>query len=117
MVLLAKICTPKSDRGMHKRNEILGIRIPYLVCILRVGLRQVAGLLRLLHPSIEGTHSSQSGGPPSLLPRHASWISIVDVRARLPLVVDGAFHDLDGGEVEVHSKMLTIPDVGSKCPL
>jgi hypothetical protein len=33
MVLLADVRTLKSDKGMHKRKEILGIRIPYLFCI------------------------------------------------------------------------------------
>jgi hypothetical protein len=48
MVLLAKVHTLKSDKGMHKRNETLGIRIPYLVCVLRVELCSIAGLLGLL---------------------------------------------------------------------
>jgi hypothetical protein len=49
MVLLAKVHTLKSDKGMHKRKEMLGIRIPYLVCVPRMELRRIAGLLGLLH--------------------------------------------------------------------
>jgi hypothetical protein len=36
----------KSNKGMHKkRKKMLGIEIPYLVCLLRVELHRVAGLL------------------------------------------------------------------------
>jgi hypothetical protein len=49
MVLLAKVHTLKNDKGMHKRKEMLGIRIPYLVCVPRMELRRIAGLLGLLH--------------------------------------------------------------------
>jgi hypothetical protein len=48
-----------------------------------------------------------------LLPCHASWVDIVDVWARSPLIVNGALHGLDGKEVEVTSMTCTIPDVGS----
>jgi hypothetical protein len=49
MVLLAEVCTLKSDKGMHKRKEMLGIRIPYLVCIPRMESCRIADLLGLLH--------------------------------------------------------------------
>jgi hypothetical protein len=57
--------------------------------------------------------SSRSGGSSSLLPCHASWVDIVDVWARSPLIVIGALHGLDGKEVKVTSMTCTIPDVGS----
>jgi hypothetical protein len=44
VVLLAKVCTLKSDKGMDKRKEMLGIRIPDLVCIPCVGSRHIASL-------------------------------------------------------------------------
>jgi hypothetical protein len=49
MVLLAEMRTLKSNKGKHKRKEVLGIIMPYLICIPRVTLRHVAGLLGLLH--------------------------------------------------------------------
>jgi hypothetical protein len=48
VVLLAEVRTLKSDKGLHKRKEMLGIRIPYLVCVPRESCR-IAGLLGLLH--------------------------------------------------------------------
>jgi hypothetical protein len=33
MVLLAKVRTLENDKGMHKTKEMLGVRIPYLVCV------------------------------------------------------------------------------------
>jgi hypothetical protein len=41
--------TLKNDKGMHKRNEMLGIRIPYLVCVPHVESHHITGLLGLLH--------------------------------------------------------------------
>jgi hypothetical protein len=46
------------------------------------------------------------------MPCYTSWINVIGVWARLPLVVEGVLHDLDGREVEAHSTPLTIPDVG-----
>jgi hypothetical protein len=48
VVLLVRMCTLKSDKGMHKIKQILEIRIPYRVCIPYVELRRVTGLLGLL---------------------------------------------------------------------
>jgi hypothetical protein len=117
VVLLADVRTLKSDKGMHKRKEMLGIRIPYLVCVPHMMSHRTAGLLVLLHRFTEATHSSRSGGSPSLLPWHASWVDVVDVWARSPLTVNGALHDLNHEEVEARSMPLTIPDVGSEWPL
>jgi hypothetical protein len=36
VVLLAEVRTLKGDKGMHNKKEMLGIRIPYLVCIPHV---------------------------------------------------------------------------------
>jgi hypothetical protein len=48
VVLLVEVRTLKSDKGMHKRKEMLGIIIPYLVCVPYVESRCIAGLLGLL---------------------------------------------------------------------
>jgi hypothetical protein len=48
VVLLAKVHTLKKDKGMHERKKMLGIRIPYLICIPRVESRHVVDLLGLL---------------------------------------------------------------------
>jgi hypothetical protein len=45
---LAKMCTFRSDKGMHEKKT-LGIRVPYLICIPRMELSRVVGLLGLLH--------------------------------------------------------------------
>jgi hypothetical protein len=111
MVLLAEVHTLKSDKGMHKRKEMLGIRIPYLVCIPRVESCRIAGLLGLLHRRTVATDSTQSGGPPSLLPCHASWVDVVDVLARSPLAVDGVVLGPDG-EVEAHQACHNYPRRG-----
>jgi hypothetical protein len=66
---------------------------------------------------METTHSFQShgcDGPPSLLPRHASWIDVVDVRARSPFVMSGALHSSDGEKAEAPSTPCIIPVVGSE---
>jgi hypothetical protein len=31
VVLLSEVHTLKNDKGLHKRKEMLGIRIPYLI--------------------------------------------------------------------------------------
>jgi hypothetical protein len=49
MVLLDEVYTLKDDKGMRKRKEMLGIRIPYLICVPRAESRRVAGSLGLLH--------------------------------------------------------------------
>jgi hypothetical protein len=49
VVLLAEVRTLKSDKGLHKRKEMLGNRIPYLVCVPRVESCRIVGLLGLLH--------------------------------------------------------------------
>jgi hypothetical protein len=48
VVLLAEMRTLKSDKEMHQRKEMLGIRIPYLVCIPRVESHRITSLLWLL---------------------------------------------------------------------
>jgi hypothetical protein len=48
VVLLADVRTLKSDKGMHKRKEMLVIRIPYMVCIPCMESCRIAGLLGLL---------------------------------------------------------------------
>jgi hypothetical protein len=77
MVLLAEVHTLENDKGMHEGKEMLEIRIPYLICILRVE----SSLVRWDYfiGETEATHSSQSSGSSSLLSRHASWDDIVDV--------------------------------------
>jgi hypothetical protein len=109
--------TLKSDKGMHKRIEMLGIRIPYLVCIPRMESCHIAGLLGLVHWWTEDTRSSRSGGSPSLLPWHTSWVDVVAMWARSPLVDNGALLGLDGKEVDAPSVPRTILDVGSEWPL
>jgi hypothetical protein len=59
-------------------------------------------------------HSSRSGGSPSMMPCHASWVDVVDVWAQSPLTVSGSLHSLDGEEVEVPSMPHNFLDVGSK---
>jgi hypothetical protein len=69
---------------------------------------------------METTHSFQShgrDGPPSLLPRHVSWIDVVDVQAWSPFTVSGVLHDSDRGKVEAPSTPRIIPVMGSKMPL
>jgi hypothetical protein len=46
--LLAEMCTLKSKKEMHKRKEMLGIGISYLICVPRVESHRVAGSLGLL---------------------------------------------------------------------
>jgi hypothetical protein len=45
VVLLAEVHTLKDDKGMRKRKEMLGIRIPYLICVPCEKLRHVASSL------------------------------------------------------------------------
>jgi hypothetical protein len=55
---------------------------------------------------METTHSFQSRGHdglPSLLPRHISWIDVVDVWAPSPSAVSGALHGSDGEKAEAPS--------------
>jgi hypothetical protein len=59
-------------------------------------LCRVAGLLGLLHQGTRATHSSRNGGSPSLLPPHARWIDVVDMRVQPPLVASGVLRGLDG---------------------
>jgi hypothetical protein len=96
-----KCILSKSDKGMHKkRKKILGIEIPYLVCLLRVELCHVAGSLGDPVDGIDATHSSQSSGSPSLLFCRTSWVDVVDVWVRPPLVVNGMAHGSGGEEVK-----------------
>jgi hypothetical protein len=76
--------------------------------------------LGLLHRGTKATCSSRNCGlddSPSLLPRHAEWIDVVDVRARSPLVVSEALRGLDGEKAKAPSMPRTIPGMGSKQPL
>jgi hypothetical protein len=43
------------------------------------------------------------GGSPSLLPRHARWIDIVDVQVQSPLAASDTLLVLDGEKTEVPS--------------
>jgi hypothetical protein len=84
-----------------------------------VELRRVIVLLGLLCQGTKVTHSSQNhgcDGSPSLLPRHAGWIDVVDVWARSPLIVSGAFLGSNGEKDEALSTSCTIPGVGSERP-
>jgi hypothetical protein len=85
-----------------------------------VELHCVIGLFGLLHRGTKVTHYSENHGrddSPSLLPCHAEWIGIVDVRAQSPLTVSGALCGLDGEKVEAPSMPHTISGVGSERPL
>jgi hypothetical protein len=116
---VGKMRTFRSDKGVHQK-KMLGIGIPELTCILHVELHHAIQLLGLLYQGTKATHSSRNrecDGSPSLLPRHAGWIDVVDARARSRLVVSGALHGLDGDKAEVPSMSRAIPDVGSKWPL
>jgi hypothetical protein len=99
---------------------MLGIGVPYLICVPRMELCRAIGLLGLLHRGTKATHSSQNRGPdgsPSLLPHHAGWINIIDMRARSPLAVSGALHGLGGKKAKAPSTPRTIPGVGFEQPL
>jgi hypothetical protein len=61
---------------------------------------------------IEATHSSQSGGLPSLLPHRTS-----DVWAWPPFAVSGALRGSEGKEIEAPSPLRTVPDMGFERPL
>jgi hypothetical protein len=52
-----------------------------------------------------------------LLPCHTSWIDVVDVQARSPLIVNGAFYGSDGEAVEAPGMPCSSPDVCSEWPL
>jgi hypothetical protein len=54
---------------------------------------------------------------PSLMPRHARRISIVDVWARSPCAVRGELNGLDGKKVEAPCIPRTISGMGSKWSL
>jgi hypothetical protein len=54
---------------------------------------------------------------PSLLPRCAWWIDIVDVWARPTLIVSGALRGLDGEKAEAPSTPRTIAGMSSLWPL
>jgi hypothetical protein len=85
---------------------MLGIRVPSLIRIPHVELRHAAGLLELHHR-----------GSPSLLPHHARWINVVDVRVQPPLTASGALRGLDGEKVEASSMPCIISGMGFKLPL
>jgi hypothetical protein len=67
---------------------MLGIEIPYLVCLLHVELSHVAGLLGTSVDGTDATNSSQSSGLPSLPFRCASRVNIVDVWVQDLLMVN-----------------------------
>jgi hypothetical protein len=100
-----------------REKEMLGIRISYVIFVPRAESRHVASLLGLLHQSMEATHSSRSGGLPSLLPCHTGWIDAAIVRAQPPLTVNGVPHSLDGEEVKAPITPRTILNMGSERPL
>jgi hypothetical protein len=52
-----------------------------------------------------------------LLPHHARWIDVVDVRVRSPLEASEALHSLDGEKPEAPRTPRFIPGVGSELPL
>jgi hypothetical protein len=105
----------RSDKGMRKkRKKMLGIEIPYLVCLLRVVLRHVAGSLGYFVDGIDATHSSQCSGSPSLPFYHASRVNIVDMWVRLLLTVNRTSYRLGGEEVEAPSPPRSILNVGSE---
>jgi hypothetical protein len=49
VVLLSEVHTLKNHKGLHKRKEMLGIRIPYLIRVPHAESCHVAGSLGLLH--------------------------------------------------------------------
>jgi hypothetical protein len=65
---------------------MLGIGIPYLVCLLHVELSHVAGLLGTSVDGTCATNSSQSSGLPFLPFCCASRVNIVDVWVQDPLM-------------------------------
>jgi hypothetical protein len=82
---------------------MLGIIVPYLICVPCTELCHAVGLLESLRRRTRVTRSSQNRGcddSPSLLPHHARWIDIVVVQARSPLAVSGALCSLDGKKAE-----------------
>jgi hypothetical protein len=92
----------------------------YLIFVPCVELHRVVHLLGLLHRGTKATRSSQNhghDGSPSLLPHHARWIDVVDVRAQSPLIVSGALRDLGVERAEVLSMPCTILGVGFERPL
>jgi hypothetical protein len=110
--------TLKNDKGMHKRKENVGdwnflsdLHPPCRVtpcCLVRWGC---------FIDGIEATHSSQSGGSPSLLSQRVGWIDVANVCAWPPLTANGVLHGSDGEEVEAPSPLHAISNVGSKQPV
>jgi hypothetical protein len=69
---------------------------------------------------METTHSFKSrghDGPHSLLPRHISWIDVVDLRAWSPFIVNGAMHGSNGEKAEAPGTPHIIPISGTEMPL
>jgi hypothetical protein len=104
----------KSDKGMHKKRENIGIEFPYLVFLLRVELHCISGSLGYPIDGMDATHSSQSSGSPSLPFHHAGQVNIVDVWVRPLLAVNGTSHGSGGEEVEAPRPLCNIPNMGSE---
>jgi hypothetical protein len=56
-------------------------------------------------------------GSPSLMPRPAERVNIVDMWARSPLTVSGVLHSLNGEKAEVPSPPCIIPSMSSEWTL
>jgi hypothetical protein len=115
----AKMCTLKSNKGIHQRKEKLGIRIPYLVCVPPPPMEscRVVGLLGYFIGERRHTFFFEVVGMMAHLPCYlivSGGFDTVGTWTRSPLAVSEALHGLGGKKAEVPSTPRINPGVGSE---